>query len=386
MKKSPVKYDEIVNYRVLEKNYQEICSKTKHRNKIVKFDIFHSTNLNSIYNELAHREYKHSKYNIFLISEPKYRIVMSENIRDKIVNHVVSNVFLKPAIYPKLIEENVATRVGKGTNAAMKLCKKYFLRMTYKYGNFYILKFDISKYFYNIDHHVLKDMLARVIEDKEVLRILDEIVDSTDSSYINDDIDRCVNREIERLSKLPSSKVVDHAIEELKKIPRYTDNKGLGIGSLSSQIFAVFYMNSIDHYIKEKLQIKEYVRFMDDGIIFCPDKERLKEIKIKLEELLGELKLELNKKTEIYSSKGGFEFVGYRFSTKNGRILIRIKNATKKRIKRKFKVLGKYDPEKLERVKASYKGMLNYCTTKSFYRKYFLSEKESSVVPDDWLV
>ncbi len=370
MKKSLVKYDEILSHAVIEENYKDICRKTKHRNKIVKFDLFYSVNVNAIYNELVKRKYKHSSYNIFLIKEPKYRIVMSEGIKDKIINHLVSNKFLKPALYPKLIEENVATRVGKGTNAAIVLCKKYFLRMMTKYKNFYILKFDISKYFYNIDHEILKGMIAEIYTDPEVVKILYEVIDSTDADYINGEIDKCVEREINKLSAI-GGKEREKAIQELKRIPYYYKGKGLGIGSLSNQIFAIFYLNKLDHFIKENLHIKEYVRFMDDGIIFSESKEYLKEVKKEIERILGELKLKLNDKTAIYSSKGGFEFVGYRFICKNGRLLIRIKNQTKRRMKRKFLVLGKYDEEKLERVKASYNGMLNYCTTRSFYNKNY---------------
>lgn len=374
MRKSHVKYDKMLSYDIIESNYKDICSKTRHRNKIVKFDLFHAVNINSILNELSNRQYKHSSYNIFLIKEPKYRIVMSEGIKDKIINHVISNEFLKPALYPKLIEENVATRVGKGTDAAIRICKKYFLRMMNKYGNFYILKFDISKYFYNIDHEVLKGMLKEIFVDQEVLNILYEIIDSTDADYINSEIDRCVNREIEKLSKI-GSKESKKQIEELKKIPYYYNGKGLGIGSLSNQIFAIFYLNGIDHYIKENLGIKEYVRFMDDGIIFSNDKEYLKRVKSILVAKIEELKLRLNDKTEIYTSKGGFDFVGYRFSCKNGRLLMRLKNATKRRMKRKFLVLEKYDQEKLVRVKASYNGMLKYCTTKSLYNRNYKKEE-----------
>ncbi len=219
-------------------------------------------------------------------------------------------MFLKPALYPKLIEENVATRVGKGTNAAIKLCKKYFIRMMNKYENFYILKFDISKYFYNINHEVLKNLLSQIYTDNDVLKILFEVIDSTDAKYINGEIDKVINREIEKLSKIQGKEALKQ-IEELKKIPHYIDGKGLGIGSLSNQIFAVFYLNGLDHYIKENLGIKEYVRFMDDGIIFSPDKKLLKEIKEIIKIKLDELKLELNSKTDIYSAKGGFEFVGY---------------------------------------------------------------------------
>lgn len=370
MKKSLVKYEEIVSYEAIEKNYKDITRNTKHKTKLIKFDMFFSANAVSLYNELKDGKYRHSNFNIFLINEPKYRIVMSECIRDKLVNHLVSNIILKPALYPKLIEENVATRVGKGSNAAIKYCKKYFVRMMNKYDKFYVLKFDISKYFYNIDHNILKGMMKEIYVDERVYNILCTIIDSTNAKYINKEIDRCIAKEKERLEKI-GCKEKKHAFEELDGIPHYIDEKGLGIGSLSSQIFAVFYLNSIDHFIKEQLGIKEYVRFMDDGIIFSSDKERLKEIWKILEEKLSELKLKLNKKTEIYSSIGGFDFVGYRFMERNGRLVVRIKNSTKKRMKRKFKVLSKYDEEKLVRVKASYNGFLKYCTVKSLYRKHF---------------
>ena len=375
MRKSLVKYDEIVSYEVIENNFKDICRNTKHKSKLLKFDMFHSANVVSLYNELKNKKYHHSNFNIFLISEPKYRIVMSEMIRDKLVNHIVSNVFLKPALYPKLIEENVATRVGKGTDAAIKFCKKYFVRMMNKYEKFYVLKFDISKYFYNIDHEILKSMLREIYVDDDVYKILCEIIDATNSRYINSEIDKCIERERIRLSKIGcrESSILS---QQLDAIPYYYDGKGLGIGSLSSQILAIFYLNPLDHYIKEQLGIKEYVRFMDDGIIFSHDKERLKEVYHIIEEKLGELKLSLNSKTEIFSSKRGFEFVGYRFAERNGRMVVRIKNATKRRMKRKFLILGKYDRDKLVRVKASYNGFLKYCTVKSLYKKNFQNEDD----------
>ncbi len=376
MKKSNIAYEEIVSYDVIEENYKNICSKTKHKEKILKFDLFHSTNINKIYNELKDRKYEHSNFNIFLIKEPKYRIVMSEVVKDKIVNHLVSNVFLKPILFPKLIEENVATREGKGTAAAIELCKKYYLRMRNKYGEFYILKFDITKYFYNIDHDILKKMLQEVYTDREVLNILYKIIDSTDEPYINEKIQKCIQNQLEKIIKLNERDRVAQQ-KELLKIPTYKKGKGLGIGSLTSQVFAVYYLNGLDHYIKENLGIKEYIRYMDDGIIFSDSKERLKEIKILLQQKLAELKLTLNEKTAIYSSKGGMDFVGYRFIIKNGRLLIRLKNATKYRMKKKFNILEKYNPQKYEHVKASYNGLMQYCSTKSLYRRLFKSvEKE----------
>ena len=137
MKKSKIKYEDILSYDIILDNYEIIRKNTQHKDKIVKFDLFKLSNVHDIYKCLKNRNYVHSKYNIFLVSEPKYRIVMSENIKDKVINHIISNQILKSAIYPKLIDQNVATRLGLGTNAAIKLCKKYFLRIQNKYEKFY---------------------------------------------------------------------------------------------------------------------------------------------------------------------------------------------------------------------------------------------------------
>ena len=109
----------------------------------------------------------------------------------------------------------------------------------------------------------------------------------------------------------------DIKINELINIPKYKKGKGLTIGSLSSQILAIYYLNDIDHYIKEKLHCKYYIRYMDDMIIFDVDKEHLKDIKNKIENKLKDIKLELNNKTNIYNLKHGFNFLGYRFILNN---------------------------------------------------------------------
>ena len=92
--------------------------------------MFLSTNLHNIINKLRNKKYKHGKYNIFGITEPKFRIIMSERLQDKIVNHLVSDYVLTPLIEPKLIEMNVATRRNKGSKVAIFYMKKY-LRLTY---------------------------------------------------------------------------------------------------------------------------------------------------------------------------------------------------------------------------------------------------------------
>ena len=172
---------------------------------------------------------------------------MSENIRDKVVNHLISSTILIRALDKKLIYSNVATRVGKGSGLANDLLMKYLNNILLKHRRVYCLKMDVKKYFYNIDHDVLKRMLKQDIKDKDALDIVFKVIDSTDEDYVNEEIDRVRYREIERVKALNiSNKEKDKKIKELLSIPLYNEGKGLGIGNMTSQILAVYYLSEVD--------------------------------------------------------------------------------------------------------------------------------------------
>ena len=88
------------------------------------------------------------------------------------------------------------------------------------------------------------------------------------------------------------------------------EEKGLGIGNMTSQVLAIFYLNYLDHYVKEELKIKYYIRYQDDFLLFHSNKEYLKECLEKIEEFLKKEKLSLNKKTRIYKNTNNFIFLG----------------------------------------------------------------------------
>ena len=363
MKKSYVSYDILVDYNKILDSYRLVVKNTEHKEKLFKYNLFLSSNLVSIYNSLKDFKYHHGKYNIFLIKDPKYRVIMSENLTDKIVNQMVSEYILKPVLEPKLIDSNVATRIGMGSSYAFKLCKKYINNLKRECREIYVLKFDIKKYFYNIDHDVLIERLDKIYEDKRIISLLKDIIYSSNMSYVNREIDSIINRELRKDLSF------NHK-DELKGVPRYNYHKGLAIGNVTSQILAIFYLNRIDHLIKEKLGCKYYIRYMDDGVIFDYDKERLKYIKSVIEKELIKEKLELNKKTNIYKLSSGFTFIGYRFILRNNKLIIRINNKVKTRIKRKIKYLSIYDKEKLVRVKASYYGYMMRASTNCLQYKF----------------
>lgn len=311
---------------------------TRNKKKIEAFDNLYSINLVNIKEELISNSYIPGEYNVFFVREPKLRVIMSQSIKDKIVNHLIAKYFLIDVFDKSLIDTNVATRKNRGTHYGLKLFKKYLNIMNNKYSSFYILKFDISKYFYNIDHSVVKKLIRNKIKDKKVIDILDKIIDSTDKDYIN-----------ERIVKLNKSK---------ENIPLYKKGKGFPIGNMTSQIIATFYLNELDHFIKEKLKIEYYIRYMDDGVLIHENKEYLKYCLKEIQKILDKYKLELNTKTKIYKSNEGIEFLGFRFIIGN-KIIMRIKNSTKKRFKYKLKNLNIEDTSS-ESIKASYIGHLSH--------------------------
>ncbi len=367
-KKESASYEELVDIDKIRAMYKIIRTNTKNRGKLHKFELFYSSNIISILSVLKQRKYNHSKYNVFLVHEPKYRIIMSEIMSDKVVNHLISKYVLMPGIYPHLIPQNVATREGKGTKEGIRYVKKYINKLKLNYDKVYVLKCDIKKYFYSIDHELVLKKISRFITDPEVYKIVKEIIDSTDKEYVNEDIDKVVHKEIDRISKL-NILDKDLKIAELKRIPKYPKGKGLPIGNMTSQLLAIYFLNDLDHYIKEKLYCKYYVRYMDDFIIFDHDKEHLKELRKKIEEKLKEFKLELNNKTNIYDLNHGFGFLGYYFFLKGKRLILKINPQTKRRIKKKMRKLKKVNAPNYEQVKASYMGYLSVAHSKNLLRK-----------------
>lgn len=280
---------------------------------------------------------------------------MSQNLTDKIINHLVAKYFLVDIYDKGFIDTNIATRIGKGTHYGIKLTKKYLRKIKEKHDNFYYLKFDISKYFYNIDHDIVMNIVRSKIKDKKVINTINNIIDSTDCEYVNDEINKLKSNEIKRINKLNiSDKEKKIKIEEINSIPCYEKGKGLPIGNMTSQILAITYLNELDHYIKEKLKIKYYIRYMDDGLLIHNDKEYLIYCLSEIEKILYKYKLKLNpKKTIINNIKTGIDFLGFRFYIKNNKIILKLKNDCKKRFKRKMK---KFDLN----VYQSYKGHLKW--------------------------
>lgn len=310
-------YNRLFDINFILNTYNIIKKNTKNKNKLEKFEQNLSINLIDIKNKMNK---ENGKYNLFMIYEPKERLILSLNLKDKIINHMVGYI-LFDVLEKSLIDSNVAVRVNKGTSYGIKLVKKYIKKLNY---NYYCLKIDIKKYFYSINHNILKDLLNKKIKDKLFLDIVYKIIDSSDEDYI-----------LEYAKK--------HNIS-LKK------GYGLPIGNLTSQILGIFYLNKIDHYIKEELKIKYYIRYMDDMVLFHKDKNYLKFCLDKIIIYLKKYDLELNNKTII--TKNSLCFLGYRFYNKK----IKILSKNRRRIYKKLRLLKYHNYNKYIKSLSSYYG------------------------------
>lgn len=350
---------------------------TKNKRKIEQFNDYYTGNITKLHNALKDKKYQVGKYNIFLIEEPKIRIIMSQNILDKLTNHLVAKYFLIDILEKELIEENIATRKNKGTKYGMELTKKYINQIKKETSEIYFLKFDISKYFYTIDHNILKELINKKIKDKDALDLLYKIIDSTNQTYVNERI-------IQLKNKRKANETNIQRIKEIDKIPLYKYGKGLPIGNMTSQILAIYYLNQLDHFIKKNLNIKYYIRYMDDGILLHHSKTYLKYCLKEITKITKKYKLELNEKTRINHIKNGLDFLGFRFYLKNNKVVIKVRNSTKKRFKRKSAKYNKMLYNKTITRKeynqyiSSYMGHLNMGNTFNLIKNNIKQEKKQS--------
>lgn len=272
MKRRGNLYQNIYNFNNIVSAYNEVCGNTKNKKRVSRFREYKCVYLARIYTILKTKNYTPGAYNVFTIYEPKERRIVSQNMQDKVINHLVARYILYPAILPCLLDVNVASRKGLGTSAGLQLSNDFHKICKIKYGQYYVLKCDISKFFASIDHDILKNKLIKKIKDKDALKIIFDIID--------------------------------------------IEQNGLSIGAMTSQVLAIFYLNDMDHFIKEQLKIKYYVRYQDDFLLFHPSKEYLKYCLEKIQHFLEKEKLTLNKKTRIYKNTNNFIFLG---RTTNGR-------------------------------------------------------------------
>ncbi len=297
-------FDEKLTFSNMLEAYERSKEKKRNRKEVIVFDLNAVSNIMEILKTLQNGTYQVGKYREFTIYEPKKRLIQSLPFKDRVVQQWYVEEFIKPIFVPKFIVDSYACINGRGVHSAVRKLNRYMYNFSQKNKDFYILKCDISKYFYSIRKDILYRIIERYIKDKKVLHLTKMLI------YHND------------------------------------DKVGIPIGNYTSQYFANVYLNQLDHFVKEKLRVKYYVRYMDDFVLLLENKAQCKEILEKITEFLTkELGLTLNKKTNYFKAKQGVRFCGYKVY--ENRILLLKEN--KQKIKKKIKIWNKlYHENKLD--------------------------------------
>ena len=378
MKRKNFDLSEIFTYNNLYDAYKSVCKSCRSKYKKTNFSFFLYSNLFEILFKLKTNTYKFSKYNIFLIKDPKYRIIMSDQMSDKIVNHLIAYKILIPALEKSLISQNVATRKNMGSKKAYYYFEKYANSLKNS-KNVYVLKIDIKKYFYNINHEILINMLKTKIKNKSVIKLVTDIINQTNQKYINESILKLKQEEI---NKINYENIVNktNLINMINEIPYYEYGKGLSIGNVCSQILAIFYLSEIDNYIKRKLKCKYFLHYMDDYVILSNNKNYLKKIYSLISIKLSEYKLSINHKSNIYKLNNSFTFLGRTYYLKNKKLIYRCRNITYKNSKKKLNYLKNTNFNSYYLSKISYRGYLGKEYNSIINDYNFLCVKYSNVI------
>lgn len=251
------------------------ASKGKRYSKpVLKYQADLDKNLLILQDQILRGQVDAGDYHYFKVNEPKEREICASAFREQVLHHAIMNV-CHDHIDRRLIYDCYASRKRKGTYAALARAQQYTRRFTW------YLKLVVRKFFASVHHLVLKRQLVSMFKEQGLLTIFFQIIDSYESFQ----------------------------------------ERGLPIGNLTSQYFANHYLCSLDHFIKEKLRSKAYVRYMDDMVLWHQDKATLKAYLMEIQRYLQEqLLLEL-KPSQLNRTSSGLPFLGYRIFPHDIRLL-----------------------------------------------------------------
>jgi len=298
-------YSKIVSKENLYRAAYMASKGKRYKNAAADFNFSLEKEIGVLCEKLSTKTYRHGKYRTFTIYEPKEREIAAAPFRERVVHHAVREI-LEPIIDREFIYDSYACRKGKGTHKAVGRAQSFLKQ------NKFCFHGDIRKYFPSVDHNILKVILRKRIEDKDLLWLLDEIIDSAVT------LTQC-----ESLS--------------------HGSAKALPLGNLTSQFFANLYLNELDCFVKFDLGEKHYLRYMDDFLVFGDSKMELKKIKNKTRTFLKELlNLDLHEgKSQIYKVSSGIKFLGFRMFKNHRKLASDNVRKLKKRLKKFDYLLGK---------------------------------------------
>lgn len=279
-------------------------------------------NINKTLNLLLTNRYKCRGFNEFdIVERGKPRHIKSVHISDRVVQRCLCDFSLVPMFSKSFIYDNGACMKRKGIDFGVRRLVCHLQRHYRKHGTGrYALVFDFSRYFDNILHDPLKHIVNKTFDDSRIARLVNQLIDDF-------------------------------------------GDIGLGLGSQISQVSALMYPNRLDHYIKEILRVKSYVRYMDDGVLIHESKEHLQLCLKEIRRICAELGIKLNtKKTQIIKLSRGITFLKRKFIlTDTGKVIIKPARQGITKMRRKLRTFKRWLDEGKMTLDAIATSYISWC-------------------------
>ena len=286
----------------------------RYRASVLAFNYNLEQELHQLQRELITQTYQPGDYRTFEITDPKPRLISAAPYRDRVVHHALCNVIV-PLMDRSFIDDTYANRQGYGTHRALARFIQFARTSRY------VLQCDIRKYFPSIDLEILKGQMRRKIRCRQTLWLLERLIDHSNEQepvldyFLGDDLLTPLNR-----------------------------RHGLPIGNLTSQFLANVYLDGFDHFVKEQLKVRKYLRYVDDFSLFSDDWQFLADARVAIEDYLATLRLKIHPvKSQLFETAQGANFVGFRVIPMGDRfprdVRVRVRNDNLRRSRRRMRQL-----------------------------------------------
>jgi retron-type reverse transcriptase len=332
-------YQHVCNYQNLESAFDKASNRKSNKWYVIKFGRELQVNLEQLKHKLEDFTYSPKPLTTFIVRDPKTREINSSDFRDRVVYHALCNI-IAPIFEKNFIHDSFANQKSKGTHNAIKRAVKFMGKIKLQRATGGGGANDIRHYFDTVDHEILLNILERKIKDPNTIWLIKLILSNHKSEVCR---------------------------------------KGMPLGNLTSQFFANVYLNELDQYIKHKMRVKYYIRYVDDFVIFHRDKLLLKKWMAEIDEFLKQnLKIEMHpEKSRIIKIDKGITMLGFRIFPDN----ILIKKSNSKRIWKRLKILdlqhhqGKISTDELIARIEGWSAYAKFGNTYHLRKKIYLSAK-----------
>jgi len=344
------------------------CRKNK-RNTInaIKFEKYFEKNLFELCEEIITGKYQPGRSIAFIVNYPVKREVFAADFRDRVVHHWLINR-LNPYFEKIFINDSYACRVNKGTHFGIKRIDQFIKECSgYYKKDCYILKLDVQGFFMHINRHLLFDQLKLFI---------DQQYQENDKILVEELYFKVIFNDPTKNCNIKGSKNDWKGIPRSKSLFSTPDYCGLPIGNLTSQVFANFYMNPFDNFVKNELGIKYYGRYVDDFVLIHPDKAYLKLLIPEIKQyLMKNLRMELHpNKIYLQHFSKGVKFLGAVIKPNRIYIANRTKGNFYRAIEKQNAIARDHKPT-IEEQESFLSSMNSYLGLMKHYKSYKLRKQ-----------